>query len=132
MARNARTTDATATSPASATMTITITPTTPETNDNESNGEQKVLKLKLKNRTSRHITWSEDTIDNEDMNKKKSNRTKSKILFCFIKTVFVVCCIFHPNEAEDHDCDHGREEEEIPAGKNVYEFQPNYKKCNKP
>lgn len=43
----------------------------------------------------------------------------------------LVCCIFHPNEAEDHDCDHGKgEEEEIPEGKNVYEFQPKYK-CNK-
>ena len=45
-----------------------------------------------------------------------------------------MCCIFHPNEDEDHDCDNGKEfeevEEEIPAGKNVYDFQPKYK-CNK-
>lgn len=44
----------------------------------------------------------------------------------------LVCCIFHPNEDVDHDCDHRKEHEddEIPAGKNVYEYQPKYK-CNK-
>lgn len=75
MALRPRSPSDTATSPATATMTMTITP------DSSAQPETvPVLTLKLKTirRTSenRHIHWSEDTVDNEDLNKKKSNRKK--------------------------------------------------------
>lgn len=133
--RTASPSNSTATSPATSTMTVT---TTLNLVAEEASSSQipKVVTLKLKGkkeRRSRHITWSEDTIDNENLNKKKSNcNTKNHFYKLFYS---LVCCIFHPNEDEDHDCDHGKEyeeeeEQEIPAGKNVYEFQPKYK-CNK-
>lgn len=67
---------------ATATMTITATPTA-DSDEKCAQNEHKVVTLKLKNkreRQSRHITWSEDTIDNEHLNKKKSNRKKEKKL----------------------------------------------------
>lgn len=85
MSRNARTispSNSTATSPATTTMTITVTPNLDsEDCSNCTNEAPKVLILKLerkKERQNGHITWSEDTIDNENLNKKKSN-CKTKI-----------------------------------------------------
>merc|ERR1739845_161535 len=46
----------------------------------EKQEEQPVLKLKTKP-PKRKVVWREDTIDNEHMNKRRSN----------------ICCIFHPN-----------------------------------
>ncbi len=75
MARRPRSPFDTATSPATATMTITINP------DSSAQPETvpvATLNLKPTRKTSenRHIHWSEDTVDNEDLNKKKSNRKK--------------------------------------------------------
>ena len=84
MSRNTRTpSSATVTSPATATMTITITPNL----DNDQTSSNVVtLKLKgKKERRSRHITWSEDTIDNEDLDKKKSNRKTKQFRAVFFK-----------------------------------------------
>lgn len=113
----------------SATATVTITQSK-ATDENDAK-KPKTMSLKLKGtpkqkeRTSRHIHWSQDTIDNEDLNKKKSNRKIKQdelVLFIFV----LVCCIFHPN---DEDCckDH-LNDYEIPEGKNVYDHQPKYKK----
>lgn len=84
-------TDSTATSPATATMTVTITPDSSQSGrSNPSAAAVPVATLKLrpvkkKTESGRHIHWSEDTVDNEDLNRKKSNSTKrAKELFIFI------------------------------------------------
>jgi len=72
--------------------------------DNEAEGERRaasptVLKLKLKKPpASRRVQWTEDTVDNEHMNKKKSK----------------CCCIYKKplkfgesdSEDSDSDCEH--------------------------
>jgi hypothetical protein len=70
---------------------------------------------------SSRVSWTANTVDNEHMNKKKSNRMN------FWKCEFInsdlVCCIFHPKE--DSDCPH-RSDEPDPNAWNAYERQPNH------
>lgn len=47
---------------------------------------QTIRKVVLKRR--KKVTWSEDTVDNEHMNRKSSK----------------VCCIFHSSDHTDSDC----------------------------
>ena len=93
MSRNTRTpSSATVTSPATATMTMTITPNL-ENDQASSNETPSAVTLKLKGkkeRRSRHITWSEDTIDNEDLDKKKSNRKTKHFRFVFFLNYFIL------------------------------------------
>ena len=69
------------------------------------------LALKLPKR----VTWSEDTIDNEHMGKKKSN----------------ICCIYHkpklsPDDPDTSSCDSCDEK-----GKNAYERPNHYNRPSK-
>ena len=69
------------------------------------------LKLKL----PKKVTWTEDTIDNEHMHKKKSN----------------ICCIYHkpklsPDDSDTSSCDSCDEK-----GKNAYERLNHYERKNK-
>lgn len=43
--------------------------------------------MKLKGKPSKKVTWTEDTVDNEHMGKKKSN----------------ICCIYNPPEEDRID-----------------------------
>ena len=71
---------ATTTSSGTATSTVVVTETKPES---------KILFLKLKNKPPR-IQWSEDTIDNENLQRKSSKR----------------CCIYHkPKKFGESDSD---------------------------
>ena len=55
-----------------------------------------MLILKLQDRSKQRVSWTEDTIDNEGMGKKKSNR---KLL------IDLVCCIYHrPGEESSDTC----------------------------
>ena len=49
--------------------------------------EEKVIRLKLK--ADKHVHWTEDTIDNEHMNKRKSK----------------ICCIFEKQKTHPDDTD---------------------------
>ena len=69
------------------------------------------LALKLPKR----VTWSEDTVDNENMGKKKSN----------------ICCIYHrpklsPDDPDTSSCDSCDEK-----GKNAYERPNHYNRESK-
>jgi hypothetical protein len=71
----------------------------------------------LKIKPNKKVTWTEDTVDNEHMGKKKS---KSRI--CLLK---IVCCIFkkpilNPDDPDSSSCDSCDEK-----GKNAYE-RPNH------
>lgn len=58
--------------------------------------EIKVIKLKPKN--NKKVNWAEDTVDNENMNKLKSN---GKTLSIRLITI-IVCCIYHkPRDADE-------------------------------
>jgi protein phosphatase 1 regulatory subunit 11 len=74
--------------------------------DNTKNVEYKELKLKL----PKKVNWTEDTIDNEHMNKKKSK----------------ICCIFkkprlNPDDTSSNSCSSCDEK-----GKNAYERPMHY------
>lgn len=74
-------------------------------NLHEKPAEIKYFKLKM----PKKVTWSEDTVDNEHMGKKKSN----------------ICCIYHrpklsPDDSDTSSCDSCDEK-----GKNEYE-RPNH------
>ena len=73
--------------------------------------EIKYFKLKM----PKKVTWSEDTVDNEHMGKKKSN----------------ICCIYHkpklsPDDSDTSSCDSCDEK-----GKNAYERPNHYDRKNK-
>jgi hypothetical protein len=59
---------------------------------------------------SRKVQWSSETINNEDMGKKKSK----------------ICCIYRKPHCPDDSSD---EESTDSDGKNAYEKQPKYKSC---
>lgn len=40
----------------------------------EQKKEERVLVLRLQSKPAHRVSWTEDTVDNEGMNKKKSNR----------------------------------------------------------
>lgn len=42
--------------------------------ENKAEKKEKVLILKLEEKPKPRVSWTEDTVDNEGMNKKKSNR----------------------------------------------------------
>lgn len=65
---------------ASSTSISTTTTTTTEKATTQKKAVSSVLKLKLKTdkKPSKHIHWSEDTVDNEELNRKKSNSIKEK------------------------------------------------------
>lgn len=85
------------------------------------------LKTKLKKKSKARVRWTEDVVDNENMNKKKTK----------------ICCIFHPQRefGEESEClsdsssdssDSSGDEKETHdkccEGKgNAYETQPHYK-----
>ena len=75
-------TNATSTSPTTATITITASKAE-EQSQNSPPPIKASLKLKCAKETphkkanNRHIHWSEDTVDNENLNKKKSNSNQS-------------------------------------------------------
>jgi hypothetical protein len=66
---------------ASSTSISTTTTTTTEKTTTQKKAASSVLKLKLKpdKKPLKHIHWSEDTVDNEELNRKKSNSIKEKI-----------------------------------------------------
>lgn len=83
-------------------MTITTEEHVEKEKDSTSK-KPKIMSLKLKGTkkesekdqekgTCRHIHWSQDTIDNENMNKKKSNRIKNnnliQLFILFFKFLF--------------------------------------------
>jgi protein phosphatase 1 regulatory subunit 11 len=82
-----------------------------------------VIRLQSEEQERRHVRWTEDTIDNEHLNRKKSN----------------ICCIFHRHndgdEEEDCTCpaspNSAPEAFLPPKGKNAYEYQPPYHRDNK-
>ena len=67
----------------------------------------------MKLKAEKSVRWTEDTIDNENMNKRKS---KSKLILTCNKSC-IVCCIFekqktHPDDTSSSSCcssdsDHG-------------------------
>lgn len=71
---------------ASSTSISTTTTTTTEKTTTQKKAASSVLKLKLKTdkKPSKHIHWSEDTVDNEELNRKKSNSIKEKNPIVFI------------------------------------------------
>lgn len=82
-----------------ATTSTSVVGSVTETTELESTGETSTLKLKLKKKQTKKIRWTEDTVDNEGLGKKKSK----------------CCCQFHSNrthldessseeEEEDHCC----------------------------
>lgn len=74
--------------------------------------------LKLRNSRKPQVRWTDDTVDNEHMNKKKTK----------------ICCIYHPPDDDDHHCSSSSESEsddsdfegEGDSGPNAYEKQPTY------
>lgn len=76
----------------SGSRTITLQETNPENNANPSLQDTPpvgVLQLRATGNTSRRVVWSEETIDNEGMGKKKSK----------------ICCIYHKPKAFDESSD---------------------------
>ncbi|ODV87459.1 hypothetical protein CANARDRAFT_96316 [[Candida] arabinofermentans NRRL YB-2248] len=63
--------------------TLTLIPT------DDTSQQQKKNKNKRKQRNK--VSWAEDTVDNEDMNKKKSK----------------ICCIFHPRDENEFEVEDG-------------------------
>jgi hypothetical protein len=56
-------------------MKTTITEqSSPSVKQEAEKREEKVLVLKLKEKPKPRVSWAEDTVDNEGMNRKKSNR----------------------------------------------------------
>lgn len=72
-------------------------------------------KLKLRP-PKRNVKWSEDTIDNENLNKKK---TKSNL--------YSVCCIYRKPAYEEDSLSSSS-----PENINAYEYQPSYRCSSKP
>ena len=72
-------------------------------------------KLKLRP-PKRNVKWSEDTVDNENLHKKK---TKSNL--------YSVCCIY-PKPAYEEDSLSSSSPEDI----NAYEYQASYRCSHKP
>ena len=61
--------------PASATQTMTVTQDASEALDAAVNtGRRLVLRLKVEQKKGSAITWSDDTVDNENLNRKSSKR----------------------------------------------------------
>lgn len=52
---------------------ISITETQPEQSIRKKPASQQTLILKLEDKEKPRVSWTQDTIDNEHMNKKKSN-----------------------------------------------------------
>lgn len=57
----------------SGSQTVLSHSTTAQTQTREESKEAPVTIIKLKNKPKQNVTWAEDTIDNEHMNKLKSN-----------------------------------------------------------
>merc|ERR1711988_105706 len=55
-----------------ATTSTSVVGSVTETTELERTGETSTLKLKLKKKQTKKITWTEDTVDNEGLGKKKS------------------------------------------------------------
>jgi hypothetical protein len=75
-----------------------------------SNSKEKITVKDLKLKLEKKVTWTEDTIDNEHMNKKKSK----------------ICCIFkkpitNPDDSSSDSCSSCDEK-----GKNAYERPTHY------
>lgn len=131
----------------SSSQSRTQTQTQPQT-ENQSAQPQPVLHLrpsdsKSKKKSRNSVRWTDDVVDNEHMNKKKTK----------------ICCIFHPqrefgecssdsssdldssdssdNEHDHNDsCNHGRRGHQESSRKrdpspNAYEKQPHYKNLSK-
>lgn len=97
----------------SQTQTQTETPTQQQAQE-----PQPILHLR-KHQKKPRVRWTEETVDNEHMNKKKTK----------------ICCIFHPQQDFDHECsessdssesDASDNEGERPSSPNAYEKQPKY------
>ena len=82
-----------------------------------------VLRLEAEDSSARtqRVTWAPETIDNEDMGKKKSNGSFRYLCWGFL---FLVCCIFHASNKEQNGDDG------MVGDWNAYENQP--KRCSKP
>jgi protein phosphatase 1 regulatory subunit 11 len=107
------------TQPESGSRTITQTATpVRDADQNANNGESSaptgVLKLRGGPSRRQRVVWSEGTVDNEGMGKKKSKSTccPYHVRVCILADN-VVCCIYHKPKAYDEssdesesDCDH--------------------------
>jgi protein phosphatase 1 regulatory subunit 11 len=71
--------------------------------------EVQTLTLRLAPRMKKKVSWREDTVDNEDMQKKKSK----------------ICCIFHK---DDESCDSDDDEDD--EGKGKGKEQDHHSDCN--
>ena len=70
---------------------------------------------KKKKKKAPKVRWTEGTVDNEHMNKKKTK----------------ICCIFHPQRSFDEEVeDESRPSNGIPKP-NAYEYQPHYENRSK-
>lgn len=106
------------------TQTQTQTVTESETESREQT-PQRVLHLR-KPKNKPRVRWTEETVDNEHMNKKKTK----------------ICCIFHPQQDFDHECSESSSSDDSesdasgdegngdnrPSSPNAYEHQPKYNK----
>lgn len=96
--------------------TITILQTQQILNNCPQTEKIEVKSLILKEKSKKKVNWTEDTINNEGMGKKKSN----------------ICCIYHrprlnPDDtSSDESCSSCDEK-----GKNAYERPNHYEKMNK-
>lgn len=115
--------------------TATTTATTTDTsNTHDSGTTSPVLHLrnggeKKSNKNKNKVRWTEDVVDNENMNKKKTK----------------ICCIFHPHrefgelsseesssssdesDKSDDEGDNSNERPNRSSSPNAYEKQPTYK-----
>ena len=140
MNRHSRRTKQTASASASASATLTITEApsgeeaknAPHDEGNVSGDTagigstaSLVLRLNSPDAEARHVHWTEETVDNEHLNRKKSNSTSFEgSRTCLI---VLVCCIFHRSECEC--AEDGQSLPDLPPeGKNVYEYQPKHAK----
>lgn len=88
-----------------------------QTQDEQSNHtQQNLIQLNLKEKLKKNVSWTEDTIDNEHLGKRKSK----------------ICCIYHrprlnPDDpSTDESCSSCDEK-----GKNAYERPNHYEKIGK-
>lgn len=113
------------THPSNGSRTQTQTQTETEPNaSNQQQDPQPILHLRKHNKKPR-VRWTEETVDNEHMNKKKTK----------------ICCIFHPQQDFDHECSESSSSDDSesdasddepsgdtgkPSSPNAYEKQPKY------
>ena len=56
-------------------QTTTVAPEPEKREEKKEEKEEETLVLRLKEKPQPRVSWTEDTVDNEHMNRKKSNRT---------------------------------------------------------